>query len=215
MIDRRVLFFGDSFVAGAGDPRGCGWVGRVAAACAPLTPYNLGIRGETSVQVAARWQAEAWPRLRTEAACGVVFAVGANDAVSESEGAQSRVAEQAGAAPLADGPASRVSAERSLATLSELLDAAAMMELPTFVVGPPPLGEQPEDSRIERLTDAFGALCAARGIPFVAVAAALLASRTWLDEAAAGDGAHPGAGGYDELAALVLDGGLRDWIAGL
>ena len=26
--DRRVLFFGDSFVAGVGDPTGLGWVGR-------------------------------------------------------------------------------------------------------------------------------------------------------------------------------------------
>lgn len=198
MSDRRVLFFGDSFVAGAGDPRGCGWVGRVAAACAPLTAYNLGVRGETSVQVAARWQAEAWPRLHGEAACGVVFSVGANDAVSER-----------------DGEPPRLSVEQSAATVGSLLDAAAMMELPAFLAGPPPVGDEQADARVLELTEAFGVLCAARQVPFVAVAEPLLASRTWLAEAAAGDGAHPGAGGYDQLAELLLDGGLREWLAGL
>lgn len=198
MSDRRVLFFGDSFVAGAGDPRGCGWVGRVAAACAPLTAYNLGVRGETSVQVAARWQAEAWPRLHGEASCGVVFSVGANDAVSER-----------------DGEPPRLSVEQSAGTVGSLLDAAAMMELPAFVAGPPPVGGEQADARVLELTEAFSTLCAARAVPFVAVAESLLASRTWLAEAAAGDGAHPGAGGYDQLAELLLDGGLREWLAGL
>ena len=36
-----------------------GWVGRVVAASfaagTPVTAYNLGVRGETSVQVASRW----------------------------------------------------------------------------------------------------------------------------------------------------------------
>jgi lysophospholipase L1-like esterase len=198
MDDRRVLFFGDSFVAGAGDPRGCGWVGRVTAACWPLTPYNLGVRGETSVQVAARWQAEAWPRLRAGARSAAVFSVGANDACGERPGEPPRV-------PL----------EQSRAALGELLDAARLLELPAFVVGPPPVGDPLADARVRELTEAFGALCAARGTPYVPVAEQLLRSGTWLAEAAAGDGAHPGAGGYDELARLILAGGIGEWIAAL
>ncbi len=46
------------------------------------------------------------------------------------------------------------------------------------------------------------------------VAEQLLRSGTWLAEAAAGDGAHPAEGGYDELAALILAGGIGDWIRG-
>jgi acyl-CoA thioesterase I len=46
MIDKQVLFFGDSHVAGVGDEAGLGWVGRVAAASfeagQPFIPYNLG-----------------------------------------------------------------------------------------------------------------------------------------------------------------------------
>jgi len=67
MVDQRVLFFGDSHAAGIGDPEGKGWVGRVVAESFrlghPLMAYNLGVRGETSEQVAARWHAEALPRL--------------------------------------------------------------------------------------------------------------------------------------------------------
>jgi acyl-CoA thioesterase-1 len=60
---RRALFLGDSLVAGIGDSAGGGWVARVVGACheqgMPVTAYNLGIRRETSLQVAARWRAEA------------------------------------------------------------------------------------------------------------------------------------------------------------
>src|SRR5208282_2039603 len=44
---RRVLFFGDSLVAGVGGPAGGGWVARVVIEAfrsgVPLTAYNLGI----------------------------------------------------------------------------------------------------------------------------------------------------------------------------
>jgi hypothetical protein len=63
VTDQRLLFFGDSLVAGVGDPTGAGWVGRVVAASFTsglgLTAYNLGIRGETSEQIASRWRVEA------------------------------------------------------------------------------------------------------------------------------------------------------------
>lgn len=195
MIDRRVLFFGDSFVAGAGDPAGLGWVGRVAAACMPLTPYNLGVRGETSVQVAARWRAEATPRLSPTASFGVVFSVGANDAVSGGPGG---------------GP--RVEPAVSVATVAELLDGAAALALPAFVVGPPPLSDAVADARVLTLTEAFAEVCAARGVPFVALAEALAAFEPWSAEALAGDGAHPGAEGYARAAELVLAGGFGDWL---
>jgi len=66
--DRRILFFGDSFVAGVGDPTGLGWAGRVAAAShdasRPITAYNLGVRGDTSADVALRFEAEMLARTR-------------------------------------------------------------------------------------------------------------------------------------------------------
>ncbi len=195
--DLRVLFFGDSFVAGTGDPQARGWVGRVAAASwaagIPTSAYALGIRRETSLEVAARWRAEALPRLLAGADCRFVVSFGANDATFE------------------DGRA-RVDPELSARTLATLLDGAARLGLPAFVVGPPPSCDAEQDERIGALTRRFATVCASREVPFVPVHAALVASATWGEEARAGDGVHPGAGGYTALAELVLAGGWLDWV---
>jgi lysophospholipase L1-like esterase len=66
----RICFFGDSFVNGTGDDDGLGWVGRVVARARQggrdVTAYNLGIRRDTSADVAARWVGEARLRLPHE-----------------------------------------------------------------------------------------------------------------------------------------------------
>jgi len=193
MIDRRVLFFGDSFVAGTGDPTALGWVGRVVAAShadrVPLTAYALGVRGQSSVQVAARWHAEAQPRLDPECDCRAVLSFGTNDS---------------GVAAIAP--------ERSEQTLATMLDGAAVLGLQMLVVGPPPVGDAGRCERIIALSAAFAEVAADRGVPFVGVIDALRVSRAWTREAAEGDGAHPAAGGYRELARLVLAGGFVDWL---
>lgn len=195
--DRRVLFLGDSFVAGAGDPAALGWPGRVCAAAwaagVPVTPYNLGVRRETSEEVAARWRAEAGPRLAAGADCRVTVSFGANDMVCEG-----------------DGP--RLAPARSAEVLAALLGEAASLGLPAFVVGPAPVGDPRDDRRIVALTARYAHVAAAAAVPFVPVAPALLATPVWRAEAAAGDGAHPGAGGYAALADLVLAGGWLDWL---
>lgn len=196
--DLRIMFFGDSFVAGTGDPEARGWVGRVLAATwaagTPLTGYALGIRRQTSIQVFARWRTEAGPRLLAGADCRIVVSFGSNDATLED------------GEPL-------VEPEVSERVLEQLLDDAARMGLAAFVVGPPPSGDPRQDARIAALSEAFAEICAARRVPFVAVVGALRASAVWGAEACAGDGVHPAAGGYDELAALVLAGGWLDWLA--
>ena len=192
-VDRRVLFFGESFVAGTGDPSGLGWVGRVVAASfqagALLTAYALGVRDQTSVAIAARWYAEAVPRLDPDCDCRVVFALGTNDS-----------------------GAAAITPQRSLQTLALVLAGAAELSLPAFVVGPAPVGDQSRDDELVALSASLAELAGQRGVPFVSVIEALRASRAWTDEAAAGDGAHPAAGGYEEFAGLVLAGGFVDWL---
>ena len=196
-IDRRVLFFGDSFVAGTGDPTCRGWVGRVGAASwdagLAMQAYPLGIRRQTSVQIAARWHAEARPRLHPEAETRVVFSFGVNDTTIE------------------DG-LRRVEAADSLAALGRVLDEAEELQLPAFVVGPPPAGEVEQDERVAALSELFGARCRDRGVPFVDVVGALRGGSIWSEEAAAGDGSHPAAGGYEALAQLVLAAGWLRWL---
>jgi hypothetical protein len=69
----RICFIGDSLVNGVGDPTGLGWVGRVATAARrrghDITAYNLGIRRDTSGDIAVRWQGRrrgACPRKSTD-----------------------------------------------------------------------------------------------------------------------------------------------------
>lgn len=194
--DRRVAFIGDSLVAGVGDPTGMGWVGRVVAASfglgLPLTAYNLGVRRETSEQVAVRWRSEAEPRLLPDTDARVVLSFGANDTTVE------------------DGQL-RVSPERSRAALVAILADAG---LPVLMVGPGPVDDTAQNERIQALSVAFEEVCRRFGTAFVSVVERLLASRVWMQEVAADDGAHPAADGYEALAQLVIAGGWVGWLEG-
>jgi len=198
--DRRVLFLGDSFVAGVGDPTGLGWVGRVVAASFaagdPLTAYNLGVRGDTSTDVAARWEGEADARMRAapEASYGVVFGLGVNDTTGEGGGV-------------------RVAPGVAVDTLGLMIDSARDRGLDVLVVGPPPAGDDPEqDRRIRDLSTRFEEVAAARDVPFIVTFDALCGVPAWRAEAAGNDGRHPGAAGYRALADIVLDGGWGAWL---
>ena len=108
--------------------------------------------------------------------------------------------------------APRVAPQRSAAVMQRLLGEAGALGLRPFVVGPAPVGDADADRRIVALTAAYAQVASAAGAPFVPVAEALMATPAWTSEAAAGDGAHPGAGGYDALAGLVLAAGWIDWL---
>lgn len=200
-LDRcgHALFVGDSLVAGVGDPAGVGWVGRVVAASfalgLPLTAYNLGVRGQTSEQVAARWRAETLPRLAPGSYARLVLSFGANDTTVE------------------DGRL-RVEGARSCAALAAILGEAATLGLPVLMVGPAPVDDPGHNERIRGLSGAFAEVCRGAGVCFVSVVEPLLASRVWMGEVAAGDGAHPAADGYQLLSECVIAGGWADWLRG-
>lgn len=185
--DVRICFVGDSFVNGTGDPECLGWAGRVCAGtwrggCA-LTYYNLGVRRETSADIHERWEREVQARLPEGADNRVVFSFGANDVTLE-EG-RPRVA-----------PDESVEHARAMLT-------TARTSYPVLMVGPPPTADAEKNERLARLSERFGGLCRELGVPYLDVLAPLEASGTWVREAAAGDGSHPGAAGYTELARLV------------
>ena len=196
--DVRVCVLGDSFTAGVGDPTGAGWVGPVASSARRagwnLTVYDLGVRRDTSVDVARRWVAETSWRLREGDRYGVVVAVGLNDVVLE-------------------GGRPRVPPERSIAALTGVLDGAAARGWPALAVGPPPVADAGESSRAAALSAGMAVACAARAVPFVD-ATALARDPVWVAEVATGDAYHPSAVGYARLAALVEPAFVR-WLGGL
>ncbi len=188
--DVRICVLGDSYVVGVGDPTGQGWVGHVAVAARArgldLTVYNLGVRRDTSVDVSRRWFDEVRPRLKDGDVFGVVAAFGLND-VDLRSGQR------------------RVPRSRTLAVLGTMLDDAHRAQWATFVVGPAPVADIETTRRIGDLAAGMGEVCAARGVPFVDVAAALSSDEIWRQELAAGDAYHPSTRGYAHLAALIKD----------
>jgi lysophospholipase L1-like esterase len=96
-----------------------------------------------------------------------------------------------------------VPSENSLAALTRALDRADEFEVPAYVVGPP---DAPG------IADAYAGIAAARDVPFFDTVIPLGPGSAWRAEANAGDGSHPGAGGYAELADLLDEAGLVEWL---
>ncbi|MEC4991572.1 MAG: GDSL-type esterase/lipase family protein [Oscillatoria sp. PMC 1068.18] len=190
-----LAFIGDSFVNGTGDNACLGWTGRICANARNLgynlTYYNLGVRGETSLDIKLRWYKEVSYRLPKPADSRVIFSFGAND-TTNIEGK------------------TRVDFEDSQRNLTSILKIAKQ-EFPVLMVGIPPIADDTEQNqRIARLSKKFAEICLQLNVPYLDVFTPLQTSQIWLSEAAGNDGAHPRDGGYTELANLV-----QNWSAWL
>ncbi|MGK2871852.1 MAG: GDSL-type esterase/lipase family protein [Alphaproteobacteria bacterium] len=187
----RICFLGDSFVNGVGDDTGLGWVGRTCAAARKqghdMTAYNLGVRGDTSADIAVRWLREAELRLPASHDGRLVFSFGTNDCCPGEDGQP------------------RVPHARGLENAQAILSAATAWR-PTLVIGPLPVcDDAATDGRVLDLSQAFGKLCAQLGVPYLDVFPAMTSCDAWRREAASGDGAHPNSDGYAALAGLIGD----------
>jgi lysophospholipase L1-like esterase len=191
----RICFLGDSFVNGTGDPECLGWASRICAAArrrgCDLTYYNLGVRRDTSEDLARRWRQEASARLPSDVDGRLVFSFGVNDCLVEN-GRQS------------------VSTTATLAH-AEAMIAEAVRWRPTLFVGPPPIADDDTNRRIAPLSSALAELCATLEVPYLDAFRPLSIAETWMRDVEAGDGAHPGASGYALLADLVA--GWPPWQA--
>jgi lysophospholipase L1-like esterase len=193
-VVKTVHFFGDSFVAGFGDPAGLGWVGRVAEAAqqadTPFRAVNHGVPGATGVAIVEQWlRMTDDPRNRELPETKVVFSFGTNDVI-------------AGLLP-----------GETVKALQAALDRAKEIAVPALFVGPPPSrGLAEVDDQVAALSRLFGATCDRRGVPFIDTHEHLPPNSAWDLEAAASDGAHPQAAGYSELAELLASHGLLHWI---
>jgi lysophospholipase L1-like esterase len=181
-MDRRICFVGDSFVNGMGDPDLLGWVGRICAGRS-LTLYNLGVRRQTSAEIAARWSAEVACRCPPAADNRLVFSFGVNDCTLE----QGQL---------------RVDPLTSLVHTRQILKSAQRL-YPVLMIGPPPIADPGHNQRIAQLSAQMASVCAERSVPYLDVFSTLINSSIWMREVEAGDGAHPGAQGYQELAILI------------
>ena len=188
-----LAFLGDSFVVGAGDPKGQGWVTRVIARSqapeADLTVYNLGVRGATSSDVLDRFRSEVPPRFEDRAEKRLIVSVGTDDVRTGMSVARHRL------------------------NLATVLDEAASSNVSAFVLSPPPGPDAAANALLEVFVDAQADVCSRRGVPFVDAYRPLLGHDQWeSDLAAATIPGHPGQAGYGLIAWLVLNGGWREWL---
>jgi acyl-CoA thioesterase-1 len=185
--DIRICFLGDSYVQGTGDEECLGWAGRLCARARQtghnITYYNLGVRRETSADIARRWLAECEPRLLPITENYVVFSFGAND-VSLIDG-QRRVAEA-----------------ETLTHLQTML-LAAKKRYHVLIVGSPPAADDAHNRRLGQLSERMEGVAAGLEIPWIATLPALINDVSWSHEVRGNDGAHPRAAGYAHLAQLV------------
>ena len=191
--DVGLVFIGASLVAGLGDPKGQGWVSRVVGRThhpdLELTAYNLGVRGDTSADLLARWKSECAPRWNGRAEKRLVVSVGTADAMSG------------------------VTLARHRLNLANILDDAASAGIGTFVVSPPPSDDEELNTKLDVLVEAQADVCSRRGVPFVDCYRPLLGHEQWrTDLAASRVQHHPGQAGYGLIAWLVLHNGWYDWL---
>lgn len=189
----RICFLGDSFVNGTGDPTYLGWTGRVCQDLCQqghqITMYNLGIRGETSQALAQRWYPEVQLRTAPHYDTRVVFSFGTNDTTGDNHRPQ-------------------VDPQDTLRYTRQIL-SQAQQHYPVLLISPPPIDHLLQRGRIQDLIQNLEILCQELQIPYLDIFTPLLRSRIWMEEVAQGDGAHPQAGGYEEMAQWVK--GWRGW----
>ncbi|WP_349829529.1 GDSL-type esterase/lipase family protein [Brevibacterium litoralis] len=187
-----IAVVGGAHVAGHGDARGLGWVGRVALRTLPALPaarfYPLGVPGEDSAGLGARCMPEASLRFGPDTEDHLVLAPGIADTESGLSTARSRL------------------------NLANVLDAALSAEVKTFVVGPPPTGDAALDSRVADLSASFADVALRRGITYVDTFTPLHEHEVWRAEITRSGTGLPGQEGYGLLAWLVLHRGWFDWL---
>jgi len=195
----RIFCFGDSITLGCNDSQGLGWPGRLCRGLEfgdhSVAAYNLGVNGDTSLHIAARWRAEAEARSRNSPGL-LIFAFGFNDAAH------------------ADGGGPQVELADSIAAARELLGAARRVSQVLWI-GPTPLDEsvnpmrtsvaswEMHNAEIERYDAAYAQLGAELGIDYLCLFEEFIDSPRYRAALAAGDRVHPGDDGYAMIAERI------------
>lgn len=208
---QRLCFFGDSITIGTGDSACRGWP---SYACEQesvvrghdVSCYNLGIRAETSTDIAKRWRQEYAPRLPAHVTGRLVFMFGVNDCADFN------------------GTGVRVPKGDSLATAVSML-SQAREQLPTVWIGMTPVRRTPpvispgpgvtytfDRTRTADLNDAYRSAAAQIGIPYLDLHSLLAQDPDWNSMLDQGDGVHPDDAGHRRVAKLVTEfDGWRAW----
>ncbi len=193
MEDRklRIAAVGDELLAGVGDPRALGWLGRVLARTpqdgAVLEAFNLASPQEGTEALAGRWLQEAGRRFDDFHENRLIIGLSARDIEFGLTTARSRL------------------------NLANILDGASQLGIPVFVVGPPPGLDPVANKRLAELNTAFADVTTRRKHVYVDTFSPLQNHEQWRTDLASNGGA-PGQAGYGLIAWLVLHRGWYQWL---
>ena len=195
----RIFCFGDSITLGYNDSTGLGWPGRLGRDLVhgndSVAVYNLGINGDTSLDIAARWRQEAEARSRDTVGL-MLFAFGFNDGAK------------------ADGGRVQVELDTSVATARRMLiEAMSLSEI--LWIGPTPLDESVNPMQTEFASwdmrnadiasydEAYASLARDIGIDYLRLFPEFVSSPRYQAALVAGDRVHPGDDGYAMIAERI------------
>jgi len=195
----RIYCFGDSITLGCNDSQGLGWPGRLGRGLKrnerSLAVYNLGINGDTSSNIAARWRHETEARSRNETGL-LFFAFGFNDASRPTDGKL------------------QVELQDSIACARELMLAAKSVS-DILWIGPTPLDESVNPLRTEFDTwttyndeiagydKAYAELAQDLDVDYLRLFPEFVQSERYSAALVSGDGIHPGDDGYAMIAEKI------------
>jgi len=178
-----LCFIGDSLTLGFGDESGLGWPGRITLDLSrkglDITSYNLGVRKDTSPRMQHRWKSEAMLRSLPDVPLKLVFSFGVADVHNN------------------------VGSEESMAAgVAMIMQAKAMGDV--MLVGPTPVNDQNKREEIVALSHMLESMCKRLAVPFVPTVDAMHRSFVYGQALNDGDGVHPTAAGYADLADHIL-----------
>jgi lysophospholipase L1-like esterase len=178
-----ICFIGDSLTLGFGDEAALGWPGRIAQTLIKqgkeITSYNIGVRKDTSVKMQHRWRPEVMQRKLPDTPLKIVFSFGVADVCNG------------------------VSSEESMtAGVSMLVLAKTMGDV--LMVGPTPINDKEKNEEITTLSRMFESMCKRLEIPFIPTCDSMHRSFVYGQALNDGDGVHPTAAGYADLADHIL-----------
>lgn len=187
----RLVSIGSNTLAGIGDGRAMGWIGRVLAQTptpnATIESYVLAAPDETTSQMSQRWEREALPRFSEHTENRMIVALGTADATVDGTSARARL------------------------NLANILDRAMQENIQVMVLGPAPVLDQEENSRLEYFNDAYKDVAERRDVTYVDAFNSLRNHDQYRQDLVANQGML-GQASYGLLAWLVLNRGWYKWM---
>lgn len=190
-MKKTILFIGDSYINAIGDKTLMGWAGHIikslyTQADSQWVAYTLGVGGNSSADIAARWEQEAKHRLSaTSGPCKLVFAFGVNDAALDQH------------------KKTRLSLQETHFH-AQTIFSKALTYGQVLSIGPAPvLPARRNPEAIAHIDHILQDVCHQYSLPYISLLEPLSHSSQWHDNLQQNDGLHPDATGYKIIADLI------------